>query len=37
MTVVGCAIWVAAFALLGVIAGEGWSELSGPVSTALLA
>jgi membrane protein DedA with SNARE-associated domain len=37
LTVAGCAIWAAAFALLGFVAGAGWSELSGTVSTGLLA
>ncbi len=36
MTVAGCAIWAAAFTLLGVIAGASWSQISGPVSTVLL-
>lgn len=37
LTVAGCAIWAVAFALLGVIAGAGWEELSGTVGTVTLA
>jgi membrane protein DedA with SNARE-associated domain len=36
MTIAGCAIWAVAFTLLGVIAGAGWEQLSGSVSTLLL-
>jgi membrane protein DedA with SNARE-associated domain len=37
MTVAGCAIWAAGFTLLGVVAGAGWEQLSGTVSTLLAA
>jgi membrane protein DedA with SNARE-associated domain len=37
LTVAGCAIWAAGFTLLGAVAGAGWSELSGTLSTVLLA
>jgi membrane protein DedA with SNARE-associated domain len=37
MTIAGCAIWATAFALLGALVGEGWSQLSGTVGWLLLA
>jgi membrane protein DedA with SNARE-associated domain len=37
MTIAGCAIWVIAFVLLGVLAGNGWAELGGTVGDVLLA
>ncbi|HEY1359506.1 MAG TPA: DedA family protein [Thermoleophilaceae bacterium] len=37
MTALGCAIWAAAFVLLGLVLGSGWRELSGPLGDALLA
>jgi membrane protein DedA with SNARE-associated domain len=37
MTTAGCAIWAAAFVLLGEIAGSGWAELSGKLGIVLVA
>jgi membrane protein DedA with SNARE-associated domain len=37
MAIAGCAIWAIAFVALGVVAGAGWEQLSGTVSTLLLA
>jgi membrane protein DedA with SNARE-associated domain len=36
MTVLGCTIWAAAFALLGLVLGSGWAELSGTIDDLLL-
>jgi membrane protein DedA with SNARE-associated domain len=37
MTAAGCAIWALAFVLLGLLAGDGWAELSGTIGDLLLA
>jgi membrane protein DedA with SNARE-associated domain len=37
MTLAGCALWAAAFVVLGVVAGEGWEALSGTVGDVTLA
>lgn len=37
MTALGCAVWAVAFIVLGLLAGAGWEQLSGPLGWALLA
>jgi membrane protein DedA with SNARE-associated domain len=37
MTVVGCAIWAAAFSLLGFLVGTGWAGVSNTLGALLLA
>jgi membrane protein DedA with SNARE-associated domain len=37
MTTIGCAIWAVAFALLGLLAGTGWTKLSGTMGHVLFA
>jgi membrane protein DedA with SNARE-associated domain len=37
MTLAGCAIWAAAFTVIGEIAGSNWAELNGVVGPAALA
>lgn len=36
MTTAGCALWAAAFVLLGALAGAGWESVAGPLGTVLL-
>jgi membrane protein DedA with SNARE-associated domain len=37
LTAAGCAIWAAAFTLLGLLAGSNWSQLSNTTGGVLLA
>lgn len=36
MTIAGCALWAAAFVLLGALVGAGWESVAGPLGTVLL-